>query len=127
MTKRRGNVSRVSPKSGKLDAQILQNIVELQKIYVDTGEKFDKLTSQISSLLELFEESAKSFAKQPQVREGDRELVKKLDQLLEQNKTIAKGLTIIDQKVRDKQYSPLVKPHSQSLRPSLRKPHQPQI
>lgn len=88
----------------KLENKLVQNLIELQKINVTMIEKFDKLTNQISSLLSLFEMTAKSFAEHPayQVSEKDKEFLEKIDKLLEQNKTIAKGLIMMEERIRDK-------------------------
>ena len=95
--------------SQKIEIQLIENLIELQKMHVKLGEKFDKLAEQISSLLALFEVSARTFAKQPhiQMAEKDKEFLEKIDKLLEQNKTIAKGLTLMDQKMREKIYGPI--------------------
>ena len=94
------------PRPRKLEDEILQNLMELQKVNVNLAQKFESLTEQISNLLALFETTARAFAKQPhmQVTEKDREFLEKIDKLLDQNKTIAKGLTLVEQRMRDKVY-----------------------
>ena len=94
--------------SGRLEDQILQNLINLQKINVNLAEKFESLTGQISSLLKLFEMSARSFGKQShlQVTEKDKEFLEKIDKLLDQNKTIARGLTLMEEKMRERLYGP---------------------
>lgn len=89
-----------------IEAQLVSNMIELQKVHVSMAEKFEKLSEQISSLLALFEMSARSFAKNPQLQVGqkDSEFLDKIDKLLEQNKTIAKGLTLMEAKLREKMY-----------------------
>lgn len=95
--------------SGKLEDRILQNLIDLQKVHVNLAEKFDSLSDQISNLLALFETTARSFSKHPhmQITEKDKEFLDKIDKLLEQNKTIAKGLTLMEQKMREKLYGPI--------------------
>lgn len=97
----------------KLEDKIVQNLTELQKVHVNLAEKFESLSEQISSLLALFEMSARSFAQQPhiQVTEKDKEFLEKIDKLLDQNKTIAKGLTLMEQKMREKLYGPIMPRH----------------
>lgn len=92
----------------QLEAKVIENLVELQKVHSHLADKFDKLAEQISSLLALFELTARNFASQPHVQmaEKDKEFLDKIDKLLEQNKTIAKGLTLMEQKVREKVYGP---------------------
>ncbi len=92
--------------NSELDEKILHNLVELQKVHANLAEKFDQLAKQISQLLNLFESTARSFAANPinQVSEKDREFLEKVDKLLEQNKTIAKGLTLMEERIRDRNY-----------------------
>jgi hypothetical protein len=97
---------RVSRK--KLENQIVENLVELQKVHINLAEKFDKLSSELSSLLALFELAARSFAKSSPVKqsEKDTEFLEKIDKLLDQNKTIAKGLSLMEEKIRERIYGP---------------------
>ena len=55
-------------------------------------------------MLELFEISAKSFAENGPGRQGDvdKDFLKKLDSLLDQNKTISKGIMLMEERVRNK-------------------------
>ena len=71
-------------------------------------EKFDKLTEQVSQLLSLFEMTAKTFTEHPenQVSEKDKEFLQKIDKLLEQNKTIAKGLIMMEERIKEKTHNP---------------------
>ena len=110
------------PKRGKskdsLDEKVLENIIELQKIHVNMAEKFDKLAKEISNLLALFELAARNFSKHPaaKIGESDKEFLEKIDKLLEQNKTIAKGLTIMEEQMRKKLYSdPHLEHHEQHI------------
>jgi hypothetical protein len=65
--------------------------------------KFDSLTTQISKLLELFEMSAKSLAEKDfDIEKNNREnakILEKIENVLEQNKTIARGLTLMHEKI----------------------------
>lgn len=80
----------VSPKkvSAKIivaDKGLAKNFVDLQKVMVAQSIKIDKLTTQISSLLELFSASAKALAKKEFGLKDEGELKKlnsKLDDLL---------------------------------------------
>ena len=52
-------------------------------------------------MLQLFEISAKSFVKkQEEGGHEDKDLLHKLDTLLDQNKTIASGLTLMEEKIK---------------------------
>lgn len=93
-------------KSHKLQEKLIENLVELQKVHTDLAQKFDVLAKEISTLLELFESAAKQFAEQPPRKiekseaERDKEFLEKIDKLLEQNKLIARGLTLIEERMR---------------------------
>ena len=89
-----------------LEEKLLENLVELQKVHTNLLQKFDSLSTQISSLLALFESAARSFADHPanQVAEKDKEFLEKVDRLLEQNKVIAKGLTVVEERMRERVY-----------------------
>lgn len=90
--------------NSEMEEKILENLVALQKVHTNLAEKFDSLSGQISNLLELFEGAAKNFGENPanHVTEKDSEFLKKIDRLLDQNKTIAKGLTMMDERIREK-------------------------
>lgn len=95
-----------STKNTELDQKVLENLIELQKVHTNLAEKFDKLSEQIASLLQLFESAARSFAEHPanQVAEKDKDFLEKVDKLLEQNKTIAKGLMLMEERIRERVY-----------------------
>ena len=79
------------------DRILTENFIALQKVIVDLSLKFEGLTKQMSSLLNLFEESAKSIAR-GEMAGGlgeNKEVLDKIDNLFEQNKVIAKGVTLI--------------------------------
>ncbi len=108
MPRKRGPSKKASstPKkvSSELEKKLVENIIELQKVNIDLAEKFSSLEKQISSLLKLFESAAKSFASNPMIQasEKDKEFLDKIDKLLDQNKVIAKGLTLMEDRVREK-------------------------
>lgn len=86
---------------------LLNNFVSLQRVLTNLTSKFDKLSSDISRLLNVYEEAAKVFAEKVQsgnIPNDEKDMLKKLDILLEQNKTVAKGLTLIEEKIRHKVY-----------------------
>jgi len=95
------NLSKTNqPEINKL---MIENLIILQKTMIDMTTKLDNLANQTSKLLNLFEISAKSFMeRQGGITKEDQEFLEKLDKLLEQNKTIAKGLTLMEERVREK-------------------------
>lgn len=106
--KKEGNVAENSKAIdyGKLQEKVIENLVELQKVHTSLAERFDKLSDQITGLLTLFETAARSFADHPANIgiEKDKEFLDKIDKLLEQNKTIAKGLTLMEERARERVY-----------------------
>jgi hypothetical protein len=89
-----------------VEKKLIENMVELQKVHTDLAEKFDKLSKQLSVLLNLFEMAARSFATHPAIRasEKDKDFLEKVDKLLDQNKVIAKGLTLVEERTRERIY-----------------------
>lgn len=103
------NVSKVNIKSKKyskdeLNQLLIDNFVSLQHTMTNLAEKFNNLSVQISKLLGLFEISAKTFVERSGgvLTKEDKELLEKIDRLMDQNKTIAKALTLIEERVRGK-------------------------
>ncbi len=85
---------------------LIENFVSLQKVMTNLSIKFDSLTKQISKLLELFEISAKTLAEKDMEIEkkgSNKKIIEKIDNLLEQNKIIARGLTLIHEKTSEQQ------------------------
>jgi hypothetical protein len=77
---------------------LIENFVGLQHAMTNMSIKFGALSDNIVKLLQVFEESAKNFMQGG--KEGDKELLNKIDSLLGQNKTIAKGLVLMEGKLR---------------------------
>jgi len=98
-----------SPKATKtledlrVERVLVENFIALQKVMTNLSIKFDGLSDQIRKLLELFEISAKSLAEKDfKVERGSADsekVVKKMDSLLEQNKIIARGMTLINDRI----------------------------
>lgn len=106
MTKKSVSVLRVDRSAEKLNEILVENFVNLQKAITNLTVRFEDMSSQISKLLQLFEISARSFSEKlstvvPEI-EKDREFLDKLNKLLEQNKVIAKGITLMEEKIRER-------------------------
>lgn len=87
------------PKASKDDiiAQLAENNLALQEKTAELITSIKELTKKIDNMVNIFEEAAKH------IKEGtDRPLMEKLQGLLEQNKTIAKGLILLEKYVREK-------------------------
>jgi hypothetical protein len=89
--------SEPSKKNINVENALIENFVSLQKVMTTMAVKFDSLSNQISKLLELFEISAKSLAEKGYSME-DRKVAEKLDNLLDQNKIIAKGIALLHER-----------------------------
>ena len=110
-------------KQEEINHLLVNNFVALQKALTNLSVKFDNLSEQMSKLLNLFEISAKSFLEKEGRGMGltkeDREFVEKLDKLFDQNKTIAKALTLMEERARG--HSPS-SPQSQQNQPPRNMP-----
>jgi hypothetical protein len=101
---------------------LIENFVGLQKAMINLSIKFEGLSEHISKLLHVFELSAKNFMEGGS-GESDKDLLKKIDSLLDQNKTIAKGLVLMEDKLRNRTDAPAARP---PLQQSQFSPQQPQ-
>ncbi len=90
----------------QLNQMLIENFVSLQKVMANMTIKFDRLSDNMAKLLNLFEMSARSFMSSPNIAEAekDKEFLDKLNSLLDQNKTIAKGLTLMEERFRERVY-----------------------
>jgi hypothetical protein len=84
------------PSDTKVEKVLIENFVSLQKVMTNLAVKFDSLSGQISKLLELFELSAKTLAEKDFSQ--DKKLSEKLDNILDQNKIIAKGVSLLHER-----------------------------
>ncbi len=111
------------PNNIALQQSLVDNFVNLQRVLTNLVIKFDELSLNITKLLQLFEISAKSFAEKYSGETGkeaqvDKEFLSKLDSLLDQNKTIAKGIMLMEEKIRNKALTAQKRtpaPYSQSI------------
>ena len=109
-----------------VEKKLVENFIALQKVMVNLSTKFDNLTNQISKLLELFEISAKSLAKKDfslgKDIKDEEKIIQKLDNLAGQNRTIARGLTLMHDRISG-QERPVQRPASAlQPRPAMRPP-----
>ena len=120
---------KVSVKEKKMTAKereelLIENFVGLQHAMTNLSVKFGSLSDNITRLLRVFEEAAKNFVSGGKL--DDESMLKKIDSLLDQNKTIAKGLILMEGSLRNRSevveqksvYSEMSHPKSRSL-PSI--------
>ena len=86
------------------DELLIENFVGLQHAMTNMSIKFGSLSDNISKLLQVFEEAAKSFATGGKTNNED--MLKKINSLLDQNKTIAKGLVLMEGSLRGRAQTP---------------------
>lgn len=91
---------------------LMENSVILQKVVTNLSISLDSLSKQIENLLKLFEMSAKSVAEKTISTEMDtKKILQKVDNLTEQNKVIAKSLSLMHEKdLTPSQMQPLIQP-----------------
>jgi hypothetical protein len=97
------------PKEKKMTAKqreelLIENFVGLQHAMTNMSIKFGALSDNISKLLQVFEEAAKNFVSGG--KSDDKDMLNKIDSLLNQNKTIAKGLVLMEGKLRSRAEEP---------------------
>jgi hypothetical protein len=99
---------------------LIENFVGLQKAMTNLSIRFENLSSQIVKLLQVFEESAKSLLGGK--KQDDQEMLRKINSLLDQNKTIAQGLVLMESKLRKRSESETPVPMMPGMMPSGFKP-----
>lgn len=94
----------------EIEQALIDNFISLQKVLTHLSIRFDEQANKMDKLLELFEISAKSFSEKyaegysetSSINSGDTEFLKKLDSLLDQNKTIAKGIMMMEERIKNR-------------------------
>jgi len=88
--------------------ELLKNNIALQEKTTDLIISMKELTSRMDKMVNIFEGAAKH------IKEGtDKPLMEKLQSLLDQNKTIAKGLILLEKYVREKSAMSSLPPRTQ--------------
>lgn len=127
-TKRKSSSSKSAADKKIYDA-LVENFISLQKVMVNLSVKFDGLNTQISKLLELFEISAKALAEKDfstgEDKRENHEVVDKMNEILEQNKVIARGLTLMHDRISEEGGIPYSLPPTPSQRMPLPTPTMP--
>jgi len=86
----------------KLDL-LIKNTISLQKVITDLASDVNSLNADIKKMLTLFEEANKAFKEgkvQMPTMTGD--LPEKINQLIEHNKIIAKGIVLLEDFLKEK-------------------------
>jgi hypothetical protein len=126
-TTKESHVYHHAEKDHKIEHKLLENMVALQKVQTDLTEKFDTLGKELSKMLSLFELAARNFAKNAPLGEyeKDKEFLEKMDKLLDQNKLLAKGLTMMEDHLRERMYGQSPNPPASQGNKPAQKPADP--
>lgn len=87
-------VSAIPTTNSGIERKLAENTIALQGVLVNLSSKLDELTKKISSLLEIFETSAKALSEKG-FKDDKKIIIDQLNKLTDQNKIIAKGLTLL--------------------------------
>jgi hypothetical protein len=90
-----------TPQTFNLEKVLLENFVSLQRIMTNLTIKIDGLSNQISQLLNLFEVSARTLAEKGNISQAgilDKKILEKIDNVIDQNQTIARGVFLLHEK-----------------------------
>ena len=88
---------------GDVKEEVIRNFLNLQDVLSKVAVKLDNLSTNIEKLLNLFAQTAKSFQETLPEHHQDHELLETMKTMLEQNKIIAKSLSIIEERTRQPQ------------------------
>ena len=114
---------RLTANEVKLEKILIENFVGLQKVMVNLSVKFDDLSNKLSKLLDLFEISAKALAEKDITMEktsrDDDRMIKGLENLSSQNRVIARGITLMNEKLNDEPGYP------NTINPQIKRPINP--
>jgi len=84
---------------------LVENSVALQRVLADLAGNLKGLSDELSQLVALFKEASKSISEEKTSEEISRQEIlgmnDKLERLLDQNKTIAKGIVLVESAMRE--------------------------
>jgi len=78
---------------------LIENFTGIQHAMTNLSMKFSSLSDNITKLLHIFELSARNFMKEGKDDSKSKEVIGKMDALLNQNKLLAKGLVALEEKL----------------------------
>ena len=84
--------------NAELVSALIQHDISLQKKTIEMISSFNSLSERIDKFLSVFEKAASRIER----GEIEEPLAKKLEALIDQNKTIARGLVLLEKYVREK-------------------------
>lgn len=85
---------------------LIENSVALQHVLTDVASSLNQLTKEMRQLVDLFKEAGKTIGEEKASHainnEDKRAVVEKLDTLMDQNRTIARGLVLLESSMKEK-------------------------
>ncbi len=83
---------------------LIDNFVGLQKVMINLSTKFENLSDNINRLLGVFEMSARDYVanKGRTSPDKDREILNQINNLIDQNKSLARSMSALDEKMKNK-------------------------
>jgi len=109
MKKQKKEVRKKAKKKGKGEKikqetidLLVENSITLQKALTDLAGNINKLSKDITEMLNLFREASKAFSGGKMPSRGELDLREKLDILIEQSRVIAKGLVLLESYIKEK-------------------------
>jgi len=81
---------------------LIENSVKLQNSLADTLIVMNRLLKQQAEMVEIFKEASKHINDMEVKDENLKPLINRLDDLLNQNRTIAKGLILLEKYVKER-------------------------
>src|SRR3989344_1923308 len=101
-------------KESQMERVLLENFVSLQRVLTNLSVKLDNLSTQISKLLDIFEISAKALAEKDfQIGGESKDVSEKVDKLLDQNKILARGISMMHERMPREYYPNVPQPMMQ--------------
>jgi hypothetical protein len=79
---------------------LMENSAALQRVLTDVAANLSQLNKRLEMLLNLFEEAAKNFSARKPEGVKEKEVIGKLAEIADQNRTIARGLMLLEQAAR---------------------------
>lgn len=102
---------------------LLENTIALQKTLASLATELKALNKKVSELFELFEAASAAFKEGSTEAKVPSNISEKIDILIEQNKTLAKGLLLLEKTVRAKPETvSLTRPAAKPMKPLKKKP-----
>ena len=113
---------KIPQKEKNIEKILIENFVSLQKVMTNLSVSFNELSNKISKLLELFELSAEALAKKEiKITKpvDEKKILQGLENISDQNKIIARGLTLMHERIGEEpEEAPSIPEKASSIPPA---------